>query len=287
MSFVNWFGANSPLPNILILVGLVVAAWLLGLWSGKAVRMPDYGWKFSLIFFAIFASSVIIYRGWPPKLGIDLGGGAVLVYRVDPTKTSWDPSKMDTLVHAISDRVNPGGQKEVSVRSLGNDMVQIIMPAPSGANEQQKKDLLEETKKIIRTTGALEFRILASRRFDQTLIETAGAARKEACLKDPQTEVVRVVTDPKRIDPRTGRPRVIAEWCRVRNNPRDQEQMRRDDAAIEVYDGKDENGNDKHRVEVLVLAPDSEATDVTGKDIRNAGGSPNTESGGWQVQLHV
>ena len=126
--------------------------------------MPDYGWKFAVIFFALFAGVVVIYRGWPPKLGIDLGGGAILVYRVDPNAVEWRPEKLDSLVRAITDRVNPGGQKEISVRSLGDSMVQIIMPTISGATAKDKQAQMDEIKRIISKTGALEFRIVATRR---------------------------------------------------------------------------------------------------------------------------
>ena len=95
--------------------------------------MVDYGWKFGVILFAILASVVVVIRGWPPRLGVDLGGGSILVYKVDETKTDWRPEKMDSLLTSISKRVNPGGQKEISVRSLGNDMVEIVMPSVSGS----------------------------------------------------------------------------------------------------------------------------------------------------------
>ena len=62
--------------------------------------------------------------------------------------------------------MNPGGQKEISVRSLGNNMVQIIMPTMSGATAKDKQAQLDEIKRIISKTGALEFRIVATRRFD-------------------------------------------------------------------------------------------------------------------------
>ena len=146
----NWLTDNLLLVP-LIVAGLVVVSWLLGRWMAKSVRMPDYGWKFSLILFALFASVTTIYRGWPPHFGIDLGGGAVLVYRVDKSQTDWRPDKMDALIEAISQSVNPGGQKEISVRSLGQDMVQITMPAVAGATAKEKTALMEEVKKHIST----------------------------------------------------------------------------------------------------------------------------------------
>jgi SecD/SecF fusion protein len=277
MFFVDWLKENPLLLNTLTLVVLVLAAWLLGAWLAKAVRMTDYGWKFGCIFFAVFASMVIIYRGWPPKLGIDLGGGAILVYRVDPTATDWRPEKMDALVAAISERVNPGGQKEISTRSLGTDMVQIIMPTVSGATSKDKQIQMDEIKNIIKRTGALEFRIVATRRFNQSLIESAAAARKAAWEQAPGTEKGRIyyVTDPK-----TGIPKEVAEWCRVRDKEVDK--IKGDPAAIELQ-GKDESGKDLSHIEVLVQAPDSSAYDVTGRYIRDAAAALSPEGSGFEV----
>ncbi len=274
----DWLSENLLLVP-LIAVGLVVASWLIGRWLAKAVRMPDYGWKFSLILFALFASLTTIYRGWPPHFGIDLGGGAVLVYRVDKSQTEWRPDKMDALVTAISDTVDPSKQKEIRVVSLGQDMVQITMPAVAGATAKEKTAQMEEIKRKISTTGALEFRIVATRRKNQTEIEQAAAARKAAWDLSPKfdNEKGRIFPDPS-----TGKTK-IAEWCRVRDKEADK--FRGDPAAIELT-GKDKDGKEKTFVEVLVLAPESESRNVIGKFIRDARAEPNPEGGGYEVAFH-
>ena len=40
---------------------------------------------------------------------------------------------MDRLIAAISQRVNPGGVKEVTVRPYGNEQVEIIIPRADDA----------------------------------------------------------------------------------------------------------------------------------------------------------
>ena len=172
----------------------MIGSGLIGHWLAKALRAADYGWKFGIILFAILASVVVVFRGWPPKLGVDLGGGSILVYKVDETKTEWRPEKMDSLMASIGKRVNPGGQKEISVQSLGNDMVEIVMPSVSGSTDKEKQVEAEEIRKIIRTTGALEFRIVATKRDDESLIEKAKAERKKFPVDSSQA---RHITDPK------------------------------------------------------------------------------------------
>ena len=277
----NWLSENLLLVP-LIAAGLVAVSWLLGVWIAKTVRMPDYGWKFSLILFAIFASVTTIYRGWPPHFGIDLGGGAVLVYRVDKSQTEWRPDKMDALIKSIIDSVNPGGQKEINVVSLGQDMVQITMPAVAGATAKEKQAQMEDVKKHIVTQGALEFRIVATRRFDQSTIEAAAAARKAAWEQKPGTDKGRIFPDPT-----TGH-KEIAEWCPVRKDEQGKEvgNFKNDPAiapaTIQLSDGKDKDGNEKFHTEVLVLAPDSESHNVTGGFIRDARGQ-NSPEGGYEV----
>ena len=226
------------------------------------MRAADYGWKFGVILFAMLASVVVVFRGWPPRLGVDLGGGSILVYKVDETKTEWRPEKMDSLLASISKRVNPGGQKEISVRSLGSDMVEIVMPSVSGSTAKEKQAEADEIRKIIRTTGALEFRIVATKRDNESLIEMAKAERQEISRHSQGTVIIK--------DPKTGKE--LAKWCRVRDQEVDK--IRGDDAAMMVgtVKVKDKDGKEveKEVWEVLVLSPESEAYNVTGADVRDA-----------------
>ncbi len=277
------FYQNPAFVVTAIIVGLVVVSVLIGNWLAKALRMADYGLKFAIILFAMLASAVTVIRGWPPRLGVDLGGGSILVYKVDHTKTEWRPEKMDSLLTSISKRVNPGGQKEISVRSLGDDMVQITMPSVSGSTKEQKQAEADEIRKIIRTTGALEFRILATKRDNESLIDLAKAERMKVPLDpDPRTRQLVVVVR----DPRTGKE--IAKWVPIRDQEVDK--IKGDPAAMMVgkvplldKEGKpvvDKSGKPEETEvwEVLVLAPESDAYNVTGADIRDAQPSIDQET---------
>ena len=274
---------SSALTNLLIIVALVVLPGLVGHWLAKAVRMVDYGWKFGVILFAIAASVVVIVLGWPPRLGVDLGGGSILVYKVDERKTDWQPEKMDQLLTAVSKRVNPGGQKEIQVRRLGNDMVEIVMPAVSGSTEQEKRAEADEIRKIIRTTGALEFRILADNLHDPGLIETAKAERK----KYPAIPDKTVIIYSSKPDPVTGKRRELAKWCRIR--PQEVDKLKGDQAAMPVGKvmEKDAKGNEAETEvwDALVLSPENEGYDVTGMYIRSARRGFDTETAKPDVEF--
>ena len=242
----------------------MVGSGLIGHWLAKALRAADYGWKFGIILFAILASVVVVVRGWPPKLGVDLGGGSILVYKVDETKTVWRPDKMDSLLTSISKRVNPGGQKEISVKSLGNDMVEIVMPSVSGSTDEEKQVEADEIRKIIRTTGALEFRIVATKRDNESLIEMAKAERKKFPVDSAQDRRHYRSQDGERVG------QVVSASAIKRSTRSRSDEAAHDGREIKVKDEQTARTMEKEVWEVLVLSPESEAYNVTGGDIRDA-----------------
>ena len=149
------------------MVGVFVVPLVLGHYISKAVRMPDQAWRIATVLFSSVAASAITWYGWPPKLGIDLSGGSILVYEVD--EQSKEPGTivdMDKLVQAVTKRVNPGGVKEVTIRPYGVNQIEIIIPKADEAE-------LDRIKNKISSTGLLEFRITANERDHANLIELA------------------------------------------------------------------------------------------------------------------
>ena len=199
----------------------------------------------------------------------------LLVYQVDEKKTEWRPNKMDSLANALRNRLNRSLGKEVAVRRLGTNQVEIVLPGLDGKTPQARQAEVERIKFLIRTTGKLEFRIVANRLFNATLIEKSAAARKAACRKTPGSDDARIVRDSKGKE--------SAKWCRVRGN--EEASLKNDDAAIEVNDGSDANGDIASHHELLVLAPDNDACDVTGNYLRSARVEQHPETAGWQLLL--
>ena len=177
------FGAAIGLP--FLIAGFCTRHW----------RMPDYYNKFVLVSMAFLLSAAIIGLRWPPKLGIDLRGGVILVYEVKPpeasasgplpaaanqqtSSSSLTKENMDKLVAAISRRVNPGGVKEVTVRSRGSNEVEIIIPEVDHAE-------VERMKGIISRLGSLEFRILANDHDHNGFMEKAKARSRTSISSIP------------------------------------------------------------------------------------------------------
>ena len=73
----------SPGMKLLMAVGILVGSFVLGHFIAQGLKLPDFGVRIGFVLFTLLAGIAICVLGWPPKLGIDLSGGVVLVYEVD------------------------------------------------------------------------------------------------------------------------------------------------------------------------------------------------------------
>jgi SecD/SecF fusion protein len=124
--------------------------------------------KFAVIAVCTFAGLLAL---WPPreklKLGIDLSGGTILVYEV--VKENLPASfNMDELISSLKHRVDPEGVREIPIRKIGSNRLEIILPAAEA-------DEVEEVKRMLTDVGALQFRILSNRKQDGSVVDRALA----------------------------------------------------------------------------------------------------------------
>ena len=146
-----------------LVLATVAVPTLIAWWLARQMRAADMWGRLAAVLVAATAGGIVTWLGWPPRLGIDLKGGVILVYEVDASKQQAEedaegapqPVDMDKLVAAVSRRVNPGGQKEVTVRRYGLDQLEVIVPDV----DQAEIDLI---KRIVSSAGVLEFRITAN-----------------------------------------------------------------------------------------------------------------------------
>src|SRR5262245_13446953 len=108
----------------LIVLGLIVASFVIGILWANAFRLRDYGWKIGLIFSPFLVSAFVVLF-FDFRLGVDLKGGVILVYEVNELETkqlhggreaTWS---MGELITVINRRLNPTGLKEIVVRPFG------------------------------------------------------------------------------------------------------------------------------------------------------------------------
>ena len=152
-------GVSIYVP-FLIALAVLIGPFVLGVYAARALKLPAYGWKLGVFFFAFIASVVIVWWCWPPKLGTDLSGGLTMVYEVDRTKLPKDKhlskDEMEKLIEGVLRRINPSGVKEVTIRQFGNEQLEITIPNVKDPDE------VKEIKKSISRIGSLAFRILAT-----------------------------------------------------------------------------------------------------------------------------
>ena len=169
-------------PLLLLLIALVAIAFGLGTAFARGVRMRDYGWKVGVILTAWFVSVAIVLFG-QYKLGVDLQGGAILVYGVDLEQTAaLNPEgkandwTMPDLTRVLGRRLNPDGLKEIVIREFGPQQVEIVVP------EVDEREIAN-IERIITTGGALQFMIVATDRDDATLFEQARDQAEKSAFK--------------------------------------------------------------------------------------------------------
>lgn len=156
---------------LLIVLAVVVVPFVLGSLLANALRMKEYATKLGIIFFTIvLAVTPFVSRGLTPpdynpwsaiRLGIDLAGGTNLVFAVNKEEAEKagkvvNADVMEKMVSSVNRRVNPTGTEEVTVRRVGSDRIEVIVP---GADEDKKN----QTKRMILDLGKLEFALLANR----------------------------------------------------------------------------------------------------------------------------
>jgi SecD/SecF fusion protein len=190
----NWEG----LVKVAIVIAIFVVPMIVGSWLAKRLRMPDHGWKFAIGIGAIAAAAVTVATG-EVKYGPDLSGGITLIYELadqstNAVATPQDGAEQDSdqaedaddeeaaddesgaqfenesgyasndtiasLISVLTERIDPAGTKEISIRKYGEGQIEIIIPR---ADEQE----LEYIERRISTAGQLVFRITASRRFEK------------------------------------------------------------------------------------------------------------------------
>lgn len=156
---------------MLLVIAIVVVPFIVGSLLANALRMKEYATKLGIIFFTLVLAITPFVSAWmtPPehnpwsaiRLGIDLAGGTNLVFAVNKEEAEAsgkivNADVMEKMVSSVNRRVNPTGTEEVTVRRVGSDRIEVIVP---GADEDKKN----QTKRMILDLGKLEFALLANR----------------------------------------------------------------------------------------------------------------------------
>lgn len=127
----------SVMLKLIIAVAVIAGSFLAGAAIARALRMPDFGFRIGLVLFTIVGSLAVCIAGWPPKRGIDLSGGVVLVYEID--KGSPSPALLQNTVEEINQQLDTGGEKKLVAKPAGVNQIEIEVPAGVDVAEAEKK----------------------------------------------------------------------------------------------------------------------------------------------------
>ncbi len=185
--------AASGLSGYVVAILLIVAIALgfaLAHFIANGLNVNDYRQRLAWVFIPLLVAALMIATGWPPKFGVDLRGGINMIgslnlEAIDVEDPNYVPPKAQDIIPVLVKRVNPSGTKEIMIRALGDDKIEVTIPSVS----------LEEAEGIwdsIVKTGKLEFRICASYEFaDQAgVIQAATDASKSPDFRKRRAKYV-------------------------------------------------------------------------------------------------
>ncbi len=185
------------------------------------------------------------FAGWKNALrwGIDLAGGTNLIYQIETDKAAEEgkdiPRAVDQMVSTVAKRINPSGTEEVTIRKVGQDRIEVIIP---GADQ----GVVAEKKAAMTRLGSLEFGIVANQEDHRSRI---AAARR---LPDDQDNYL----EDKQ---------VVAVWREVAEKGEVPST-----ATTRLVTRKNRKGEDKTVTQVLIIQEPEEDDRVTGDFLRRA-----------------
>ena len=156
-----------------VFLAIVLVPFLLGWAIAKALRLPDTRTRIGVVILAMvigfmpFVWSVVVgttQQGLTVaeslresiRLGVDLAGGTNLVYEVQESSEKPLTSQiLDNMVGSIVQRINPSGTEEVTVRVVGRNRIEVIVP---GADPEKVRQIKRRVTKL----GSLQFDLLAN-----------------------------------------------------------------------------------------------------------------------------
>lgn len=186
--------------TIVVAMAVLILPFIVGPWLAKSIKMPGYGTRFGFILLAVSASAIILANRLP-GLGVDLRGGTILVYEMDPSKIGSGDGQADIssedLIKPLTDRINPSGTREIVIRPYGENQIEVIVPE---VNEME----VNLIKKQFQEAGVLRFAIMANNADHTVQINQAIAQAESSNQGEKLSDTLRDPAD-----------RVIALWAAV------------------------------------------------------------------------
>ncbi len=245
----------------ILILPLVAGSFLAGL-----LKVKDYGGRIGAILLALTLALTPLVSGYLSgvpleetlRLGIDLAGGTNLVFEVESTaEKEITPAVMDKMVGAVARRINPSGQEEITVRQVGANRIEVIIPG-------EDPQAVDEIKRRITRLGTLEFFITVHPREEPSIMQHGQALPLD----------VKTVLD--------GAGQVIARWVPAWENEDGPQFLQRDDVVrrrIQLLRQNDDGSEETYESEEYLVLVDPPEQRVSGRFLTNAGVIMDPEKG--------
>ena len=117
--------AWTPLQRDALIVAAVIAAsFVAGHFIAEGLKLRDLSLRIGTTLCTLLVGITICILGWPPKLGIDLSGGVVLVYEVD--KEQMRSQELQTALGQVQQQLGSMGEGAVTAGVSPAGKIEII-----------------------------------------------------------------------------------------------------------------------------------------------------------------
>ena len=184
-----WFGIPvRSLIALVVVLAVLILPFVAGNFLSKSLRMPTSGTRFGWVLLALTASVVVLVNKLP-GLGVDLSGGTILVYELNPEKlksladAGGQRVVSEDLIEPLTRRINPSGTQEIVLRPYGEKQIEIIVPEVDQLEVDRIKGLVEEA-------GVLRFAIVANERQHAGQIDLAKTQASKGGVQATRASVL-------------------------------------------------------------------------------------------------
>ncbi len=150
---------------------LIFVTWYIAQMIAKSLRLADFGGRISVIMITIvLATLIVVMNGGIPRWGVDLKGGMNLIGSLDLSNFDQGdggrPPEAKDIIPTLLERVDPSGTREIMIRPLGKDKIEVTIPS---VTSEEADDIWNR----LISAGHLQFRITADQRFHGNVIALA------------------------------------------------------------------------------------------------------------------
>ncbi len=134
----------------------------------------------------LFVAALLALVGWALaskgiRLGKDLRGGTSLIYQVamEDVPAGQREETLQQVIRVLQDRVNPQGVLDISMQSLGDDRIEVVMPLPSPEVQALRREYEQVLHSLVAEAQIPAPQLDAALRENRAVEQFGGQAESE------------------------------------------------------------------------------------------------------------